>query len=235
VITEGTAVFDGLTLAYRGFGPAEAVPVLLLHGMGDDARTWDRFAGELASAGRQAIALDQRGHGGSSHPGEYSIDLMRGDVVAFLDHLGIARADLVGHSMGGRVATVVACEHPSRVRRLVVEDAPPPPRSSPWPVSRPDPPDEAPEPVPFDWRLIPVLYREVGRPDPAFWDRVSALTAPTLLVGGGPTSHVPQALLDEFAAELADVRSVQVDAGHHIHTNGPDEFARAVLPFLAPG
>jgi pimeloyl-ACP methyl ester carboxylesterase len=125
VITEGTAVLGGVTLAYRGFGPSEAVPVLLLHGMGDDARTWDRFAGELAAAGRQAIALDQRGHGESSHPGEYSIDLMRADVIAFLDHLGIARADLVGHSMGGRVATIVACDHPSRVRRLVVEDAPP--------------------------------------------------------------------------------------------------------------
>jgi 3-oxoadipate enol-lactonase len=80
-----------------------------------------------------------------------------------------------------------------------------------------------------------VIYREVGQPDPTFWTRVSALTAPTLLLGGGPTSHIEQEWLDEFAAELADVRSVRIDAGHHIHTNAPAEFAETVLPFLTPG
>jgi pimeloyl-ACP methyl ester carboxylesterase len=232
VITEGTVLLDGVTLAYRRAGVPEPTPVLLLHGMGSNARTWDRFAIELASAGRQAIALDLRGHGESSHPGEYSFDLMRADVLAFLDHLGIARVDLVGHSMGGRVASLVACGHPSRVRRLVVEDAPPPPRAEPWDDTKPEPPAEPPEPVSFDWRLVRPIYHEVRRPDPGFWARIPALTAPTLLISGGPASYIAPGLLDEFAAVLADARTVSFDVGHHIHRDGPDEFARAVLPFL---
>lgn len=232
MITEGTVALDGLTLAYREAGTPEPTPVLLLHGMGSSARTWDRFAGELAAAGRHAIALDLRGHGESSHPGEYSFELMRADVISILDHLGLARADLVGHSMGGRVASLVASVNPERVRRLVVEDAPPPPRDEPWADTKPEPPEEPPEPVSFDWRLIRPIYHEVRRPDPAFWARVPALTAPTLLISGGPASTIAPGLLDEFASELADVRTVEIDTGHHIHRDGPDEFARAVLPFL---
>jgi len=113
-----------VTLAFREAGGSGGVPVVLLHAQGSTAGTWDAF---VARVDRRVLALDLRGHGESSWAKKYSLELMCEDVLGFLDAKGIAQADLVGHSMGGRVAVLVAQRQPGRVRRLVVEDAPPPP------------------------------------------------------------------------------------------------------------
>lgn len=113
-----------------------------------------------ARGGRHAIALELRGHGGSSHPGEYSVSLMADDLAAFLDHRGLARVDLVGHSLGGLVAWRCTLQWPDRVRRLVIEDAPPPPREVRVEDGWPEPPAEPPEPVDFDWEAGHHIHRE---------------------------------------------------------------------------
>ena len=77
----------------------------------------------LTGAGRRAIALDNRGHGQSSKlydPAEYHSSKMAEDVRALLDHLGIERADVMGYSMGARIAAFLAVEHPERVRSIVL-------------------------------------------------------------------------------------------------------------------
>jgi pimeloyl-ACP methyl ester carboxylesterase len=77
----------------------------------------------LTRAGRRAIALDNRGHGASSklyEPAAYHSATMAEDVRALLDHLGLARADVMGYSMGARIAAFLALAHPERVRSIVL-------------------------------------------------------------------------------------------------------------------
>jgi pimeloyl-ACP methyl ester carboxylesterase len=107
-------------LAVRETG--EGPPVVLLHGFISGAAAWDGFAVEVAARGMHASAVAQRGHGESSRPGVYSLEVLRDDVLGVLDRLGLERVDLVGHSMGGAVALLAAAHGPAAVRRLVIED-----------------------------------------------------------------------------------------------------------------
>lgn len=106
-------------------GPYDAPPIVLLHALGERASDWDVVAGPLA-AHRRVYAVDLRGHGDSEWPGEYSLELMRNDVLALLDTAGLDQVDLVGHSLGGVVAYLVAAAQPGRIRSLVLEDVPVP-------------------------------------------------------------------------------------------------------------
>jgi pimeloyl-ACP methyl ester carboxylesterase len=77
----------------------------------------------LTRAGRRVVALDNRGHGQSTklyEPDLYSTSLMAGDVRALLAHLGIARADVMGYSMGARITAFLAVEHPKVVRSAIL-------------------------------------------------------------------------------------------------------------------
>ncbi|MGH8839845.1 MAG: alpha/beta fold hydrolase, partial [Jiangellaceae bacterium] len=99
----GTIVtVDGIRLAYRVQGDPEAPPVVLLHGLGDDASSWDDVAPALAGRHRLYIP-DMRGHGANDWPGTYSLALMLDDVASMLVTLGHERVDIIGHSMGGVV------------------------------------------------------------------------------------------------------------------------------------
>lgn len=93
-----TVQANGITLAYRVWGPQDAPPVLLLHARGADGADWSQIAPALAAGPRRIYAPDLRGHGRSDWPGDYAYETMRDDVHAFLGALGIARADVVGHS-----------------------------------------------------------------------------------------------------------------------------------------
>lgn len=199
--------------------------MVLLHGLGEQGASWDEVRSAFDESFR-VISIDLRGHGDSDYPGAYSIELMRDDVVGLLDELGLQRVTLVGHSMGALVAYLVAWENPSRIKRLVIEDAPPGfPRSRPVP-ERPD------VPVPFDWAVVPAIIEQTNTPDPTWWDRLADITAPTLLIGGGPDSHIPQDTLTEAAARIPSASVVTIPAGHHVHVGEPDEFSAAVLQFL---
>ncbi|WBB53719.1 alpha/beta fold hydrolase [Verrucosispora sp. WMMD573] len=101
-----------------GSGP----PVLLLHGITTSSADWAEIAPALAT-GRQVLAYDQRGHGDRADVGPYSLDRLTEDVTAFLDARGLAKVDLIGHSMGGVVAMRFALAHPSRVRSLLLISA----------------------------------------------------------------------------------------------------------------
>ncbi len=203
------------------------MPVVLLHALGSDSGTWDAFAARLT---RRVLAVDLRGHGDSVHTEKYSLEAMADDVAELLDELGIQQADLVGHSLGGRVAVLLAQRLPGRVRRLVVEDAPPPPAEAGEPLA---PTREPAEPLPFDWRLIDPIMAELRTPDPGWWERLAVIGAPTLLVGGGPSSHVTRESLERMSGLIADCRLVTVeDAGHRVHGAKPEEFGALVEEFL---
>jgi pimeloyl-ACP methyl ester carboxylesterase len=223
-----TVDLAGLAFTYYEGGEPDAPPVLLLHAFGRDGSDWRPVWAGLG-AGRRLIAPDQRGHGASARPGTYSFELMCADAVGLLDALGVERADVIGHSMGGTVSYLLAEQHPDRLRRLVLEDTPPP-RGWREVEQRPA---EPPEPVPYDWALVAPILGQLAQPDPAWWDGLTGIKAPTLLVGGGPTSHIPQGELTEVAARIPDCRLVTVPAaGHAVHTTRPAEFLAEVEPFL---
>ncbi|MED7952769.1 alpha/beta fold hydrolase [Streptomyces sp. BE20] len=217
-----------LSLAYRESGPADGPPLVLLHALGERATDWDDVLPALAPHHR-VYALDLRGHGDSGRPGRYAVELMRDDVLGFLDALGLERVDLLGHSMGGVVAYLVAQERPERVARLVLEDVPAPHPRPASPV-----PDRPAGPIDFDWAVVKAVKGRMDRPDPRWLERMTAITAPTLVVAGGPASHVPQDRIAELTGLLPDGRAVTVEAGHLVHRTRPAEFVAAVAPFLEP-
>lgn len=105
--------------ARGGRGPA----VLLLHGYGESLVAWRGVFGRLAD-GADVVAIDLPGFGLSSKPATgYATDSLAQTVIRVLDALGIERASIVGHSLGGAVAAAVAVRAPSRVERLVLLDA----------------------------------------------------------------------------------------------------------------
>jgi esterase len=206
--------------------PDGGPPAVLLHALGSSAKTWENFERQLP---RPSIALDLRGHGTSPHAGDYTFVTMADDVLHFMDRHGHDTVDLVGHSLGGGVAMHVAMKAPDRVRRMVVEDIAPPPHE---PVPLIEVPAEPPEPVDFDWAVTQSIKHLVRTPDPAWWAGLPTITADTLWLAGGEQSHIDQDRLREAAAAMPSATVVEIPVGHRIHSEAPDRFAAAVVPFL---
>jgi len=200
--------------------------MVLLHGLGERAASWDPVLDALSRRFR-VYALDLRGHGDSDWPGTYSFELMAADVIGLLDELRLSSVALVGHSMGGAVAYRVAMSRPGLVGRLVVEDAPPALRRELVIPERPA------GPLDFDWPAVVAIRTQLSQDDPAAWAGLPSITAPTLIVGGGPDSHVPQDKLAEAAGLIPRCDLVTIPAGHYVHTARPEEFAGVVLGWLS--
>jgi esterase len=111
----------------RELGGAGKAPLVLLHGLLGSGRNWQTAGAGLAevAGGREVWAPDLRNHGKSPWHGVMTYEAMVADVLAWLDARGFGAVDLMGHSMGGKVAMLLACRHPERVRRLVVVDIAP--------------------------------------------------------------------------------------------------------------
>lgn len=222
-----------VVLAYELHGPADAPVLVLLHGMGavSDGSSWDAVVALLADDHRLVVP-DLRGHGASSRPGSYTLAEQADDVARLLDLLGVARATVVGHSMGGLVAIVLARARPDLVDALVVEDSPPPPPFWRRPVDV-SPPDRPGGPVPYDDDVRPAVLRELDRRFPAWARRVGDVTVPVLVVGGGPTSTVDQRRLARLAARFPAGTMVTVDVGHDVHPRLPAEFVTLLREWMA--
>ena len=95
--------------ALSGEGPA----VVLIHGIAEDRRTWDPLIGDLAGT-HQVLAVDLRGHGASPMADAYDLGSMAADIEALVDRLGLQAPLVVGHSLGGTVATAYAASYPTR-------------------------------------------------------------------------------------------------------------------------
>ncbi|GGZ29739.1 hypothetical protein GCM10010387_23920 [Streptomyces inusitatus] len=217
---------DGVRLAYRTWGEESAPPVVLAHALGGSGADWTVIAERLAAT-RRVYAPDFGGHGLSDWHGEYGFVRLRDELSAFIRGLGLDSVDIVGHSMGAMAAFLLAAEEPELVDRLVVEDPPPPfPPDPPRPSARRQPGEPA-----FDWPVVLSIDAELSAPDPSWSERLAAVEAPTLVIGGGPDSHVPQDRLALLAERIPGARMVTIDAGHLIHESRPEEFLAALREF----
>jgi pimeloyl-ACP methyl ester carboxylesterase len=198
-----TVPVAGTTVSLRESGGPAGPAAVLLHGGSSSAATWDRLATALTAAGHHVIAADLRGHGGSSRARDYPLHGYSDDIRDLMDALEIGSAALVGHSLGGYAASVLVPALAGLAGRRG-----------------------------YDRRAVTSAVRQLRMPDPAWWDRLPLITAPTLLISGGPASHIPPRQLAEAAGSIPHSRIVTIAAGHRVHSLRPEQFLAAVMPFL---
>ena len=183
------APVNGLQLYYEVHGSGR--PLVLLHG---GLLTIGLNFGpmlEPLSASRQVIAVELQGHGHTADTGRaLTIEALAGDVIALLDELRIAEADLFGFSLGGLVACAIALGAPARVGKLIVASADPhrPPGRESAPLGEDRMPTSA------DFQAMRDAYEAVA-PDPAHFDEFAAKNS---------------ALVHEFPGWTDELRSLQV-------------------------
>lgn len=117
-----------MDLNYEEYGGG--VPVIIMHGLFGSLANW-RGVGRALSDTYRVVNVDLRNHGHSPHAAGLSYGDMADDILRLMDKLGIERARLMGHSLGGKLAMVLADRDPERVTRLVVVDIAPK-RYPPW-------------------------------------------------------------------------------------------------------
>jgi pimeloyl-ACP methyl ester carboxylesterase len=115
---------DGVDIAFLDSGEGE--PILLIHGFASNhVVNWGAtgWVDTLKRHGRRVVAMDVRGHGRSAKlhdPDAYPLPLLADDAARLLDHLGIARADVMGYSMGARITVAMALAHQGRMRAMIL-------------------------------------------------------------------------------------------------------------------
>ena len=208
----------------------EGTPVVLVHGGAGDRRDWSKNIEAFASSHRVFVP-DLIGYGETPRPdGPYTIDRFAGFLHEFMDRVGVERASLVGHSLGGRIALEIASRSPEMVARLVVV-----------------------APIGFG-RLSPLgyalgtaawtLFKAIRRPLPypsleiklheGGHDHLREVRTPTLIVWGRLDTYFP-------AWYSGRVRDVVPDSGvrlfnfsgHAPHKDQPSSFNQTVLGFLS--
>lgn len=258
------AASDGVELAWRVDDFTDpwrtpGTPVLLLHAAMGAYRRWYGWIPTLARHWT-TLSLDLRGHGASDVPGEaqpLTLERLVADVVELLDHLGVARAHLVGLSAGGYVGQRLAIEHPHRVATLSLFASTPGLRNSQagtWPARIAELGLEAfvrqgvgdRFPLGADPSLVDWFCRQTGGNDPAFiarfvthmasrdWeDELPRITCPTLIVAPGAEPIGSHDQYERMRARIPDAKLVSLDGmPHNIGDAAPEACVRALLDFL---
>ncbi|HEY4774724.1 MAG TPA: alpha/beta fold hydrolase [Xanthobacteraceae bacterium] len=236
-------------IAYLDEGEGE--PIVLIHGFASTKEiNWvtPGWVAALTAAGRRAIALDNRGHGASSKlydPLDYDRAVMADDVRALLDHLGLARADVMGYSMGARIAANLTIARPDRVRAVIlggvgkrlVEG-----RGLPEPIARAlEAPSLAevsdPQAIMFrrfaeqtgsDRRALAACLRGGGRA--LSRAEVAGIKVPVLIAVG--TKDTIAGSPHELAALIAGARVLEIPERDHMFAVGDRIYRDGVLKFL---
>ncbi|GAA4181069.1 alpha/beta hydrolase [Streptosporangium oxazolinicum] len=246
---------DGRRLSYLDFGHLGR-PLLALHGHLSEGADFADLAAGLAP-GWRVIAPDQRGHGDSDRAADYSRQGYLDDILALLDHLGLDRITILGHSLGGINAYQFAARHPDRVEALVNAEGP---------VSL-DP--HGPNPLAFVLTLRAqaptrqALIEGLGQAAPFFagglrenadgtwrlpfhpqdmvdsedlvhgdhWDDWLAGTCPALLVRG-TRGVIPADQAQAMVERRPGTRLAELDTDHFVYANDPAGFAGVVGDFL---
>ena len=245
---------DGCPLYVEEHGWAGS-PIVLLEGLGGDARGWDGNLPHLAARHR-VIAYDHRGNGRSCPPPpEATMEVFAGDLLAVMDDRGLDRAHLYGMSMGGKVALEVALTRPHRVRSLILAAT----NAGRARASR----VAAPDPVPKDQPFLSLYSEGFVREHPELveeharrraerprslaagrvqwralrgwdvWDRLGEITCPTLVLHGTGDRLTSVRNAERMAEAIPGAELCLLEgAGHAYHLERPDAADAAVLAFL---
>ncbi len=200
-------------------------PAVLLHATGETAADWDPVAPQLSND-RDVYAVDLRGHGQSDWPGTYSLQTARrrrcrcsAGTACSTGGLGRSLARRAGRVQGRRVAS--RADPPARARGCRA--------AARSPGGTPERPQGQ---LSFDWAVVEQVRPEIDDPDPAWPSIVAGIRAPTLVIGGGRSSFVPQEHVAELVRLLPDGRLVTIEAGHLVHANRAEEFSQHLQAFL---
>ncbi len=245
---------DGVRLRVLEWGPDDGPAVVVLHGFTGHARQAQLVAPALADRHR-VIAIDQRGHGDSDRAPVYGTVPMTADLMAVLDVIGIDRAALVGHSLGGMVGLSAVAQHPDRFTHLVLGDIGPEP--APAGVARiqagvaerhvfADLDDAVAAQAALSptadgrwtWRYDPALRDRTApfenHPPDTLWAFLAAVTVPVLLLRGEVSDICTAETAERMRAANPRLAVVAIPgAGHSIATDAPAAVATAVADFLA--
>lgn len=248
-------VLDGRRVRLRAVYPKPGTwpdaharpPILLIHGLGCSAKTWEPTLRRLAALGldRPVYAVDMPGYGRSGGPHHaMNMDELADWTIRLLDVLGVLRVHAVGNSMGCQVALALARRHPSRVGALVLQGPTTGRRFVPtWRYLVGTLADVVQESLPYNLRLA-VMYTQMGpvrylatvramlRDDP--FATVADVKAPCLVIRGGHDLIVSDKIARKLTAALPNAVYTPLDsAAHAIEFNNPDEFTATLLAFLA--
>ncbi len=111
---------NGVTYAYRQLGPDAGTPVIFLNHLAAVLDNWDPRVVDGIAAHHRVITFDNRGVGASTGTTPKTIQAMAADAVTFIRALGLTEVDILGFSMGGMIAQVIAQEEPQLIRRLII-------------------------------------------------------------------------------------------------------------------
>ena len=100
----------------------EGNPLLIIHGFIGMSDNWKSFGSLYAAEGFQVHMLDLRNHGKSFHSDEFNYNVMSNDVLEYCQEHNLAKVSIIGHSMGGKVAMLLATTYPEMVDKLIVAD-----------------------------------------------------------------------------------------------------------------
>ncbi len=240
---------NGVEIAF--FDQGEGPPIVLLHGFASNWMTnWvaTGWVATLRKAGRRVIGLDHRGHGNSQKlydPAHYGAAVMAEDVRRLLDHLGIEQADVMGYSMGARIAAFLTLNHPDRIGRVIFAglginmvhglggaetiahalEA----RSL---LDVTDPMARAfrqfAEQTGSDLRALAACMRASREPIAA--EALKGIEKPVLVVVGGE-DHIAGSA-EALAALMPNAQAVSIPRRDHMKTVGDKHFKQAVLDFI---
>ena len=254
---------DGVRMRVVEAGPEDGEPLVVLHGYSDSSFSFSRVLPLLADRYR-IIAPDMRGHGCSDRPaGSYGMDVLADDAVRVMDAIGVERATVLGHSMGGFVAQQVAARHPDRVDRVVLVGSALRFAGTPAAAGLVPAVDALPDPVPVDFirdfqvstfhRSLPdafvasVIAESTKLPADVWRALMAGMLAmepvapalaagdiPTLLMWGEFDAVFGPSERDGLRRALPDATALEYEeTGHAPHWESPERFAADVRAFLS--
>lgn len=117
----------GITMAYAECGPADGIPMILIHGVTDARVSWSQVAPMMAERGYHIWVPEYRGNGLTDKPDPgpegYLAEMHARDIVALMDVLGIEKAHIVGHSLGSIICQIINIWNPGRVLSTTLQDS----------------------------------------------------------------------------------------------------------------
>jgi non-heme chloroperoxidase len=252
----------GVTLRYAAQGDPEGVPVVLLHGYTDSHPSYAPMMAHLPDWIR-AYAPTTRGHGDGDKPeGGYDLSTLAGDVVGFMDAVGVDAAVIVGHSAGSYTAQRLALDHPERTAGLVLmgafrafggpdvetmraeiarfEDPVDPAYARAFQestITRPLPPGVLDQAVVESCKLPARIWKAAldGLADAAPPTETGTIAVPTRIIWGDRDAYCPREEQVLLAAAIPGAElTVHEGTGHALHWEDPQRVAADIAGFVSP-